>query len=119
MARRVRSDGRLDTGLALVCVLLAVFALILPRRTREGFAATLRTTVLSPFVALEGRAASVRAAVVARTDVLITRGQVATQALQVKAVTDENVTLRKLLGLSARLRDGFVPAELLMNTEPS
>ncbi len=113
MARRVRSDGRLDTGLALVCVLLAVFALILPRRTREGFAATLRTTVLSPFVALEGRAASVRAAVVARTDVLITRGQVATQALQVKAVADENVTLRKLLGLSARLQEGFVPAELL------
>jgi len=97
----------------LVCVLLAVFALILPRRTREGFAATLRTTILSPLVALEGRAASVRAAIIARTDVLVTRGQLATQALQVKAVADENVTLRKLLGLSARLQDGFVPAELL------
>ena len=113
VARSVRSDGRLDTGLALVCVLLAVFALVLPRRTREGFAATLRTTVLSPLVALEGRAAAVRAAVVARNDVLVARGQVATQALQVKAVADENRTLRKLLGLSARLQDGFVPAELL------
>lgn len=113
MARSVRTDGRLDTGIALVCVVLAVFALILPRRTREGFAATLRTTVLSPLVALEGRAASVRAAIVARNDVLVTRGQVATQALQVKAVADENTTLRKLLGLSARLQDGFVPAELL------
>lgn len=113
VARSVRSDGRLDTGLLLVCVLLAVFALILPRRTREGFAATLRTTVLSPLVALEGRASSVRAAIVARNDVLVTRGQVATQALQLKAVADENNTLRKLLGLSARLQDGFVPAELL------
>jgi rod shape-determining protein MreC len=99
--------------LALACVVLAVFVLILPRRTREGFAATLRATVLSPLVALEGRASSVRAAIVARNDVLVTRGQVATQALQVRAVADENLTLRKLLGLSARLRDGFVPAELL------
>ena len=113
MARSVRSDGRFDTGFLLACVLLAVFALILPRRTREGFAATLRTTVLSPLVALEGRASSVRAAIVARNDVLVTRGQVATQALQLKAVADENNTLRKLLGLSARLQDGFVPAELL------
>ncbi len=96
-----------------MCVLLSVLALILPRHTREGFAASLRTTLLSPLVALEGRAASVRAAIRARHDVLLTRGQVATQALQVKAVADENTTLRKLLGLSARLRDGFVPAELL------
>ena len=73
----------------------------------------MRTTVLSPLVALEGRASSVRAAIVARNDVLVTRGQVATQALQLKAVADENNTLRKLLGLSARLQDGFVPAELL------
>ncbi len=111
--RSVRSDRRLDTGLALVCVLLAVFALILPRRTREGFAAALRTTLLSPLVGLEGRASLVRAAIVARNDVLITSGRVATQALQVKAVADENLTLRKLLGLSARLQDGFVPADLL------
>ncbi len=113
VARSVRTDGRLDTGLALVCVLLAVLALILPRRTREGFAATLRTTVLTPLVALEGRAASVRAAIIARNDVLVTRGQVATQALQVRAVADENIAMRKLLGLAARLQDGFVPTELL------
>jgi rod shape-determining protein MreC len=113
VARSVRSDGRLDTGFALVCVVLAVFSLILPRRTREGLAATLRTTVLSPLVSLEGRASSARAAIVARHDVLVARGQVAAQAFQVNAVADENLTLRKLLGLSARLQDGFVPAELL------
>lgn len=113
VARSVRSDRRVDAGLALACVLLAVLALILPRRTREGFAATLRTTVLSPLVALEGRASAVRAAILVRNAVLTTRGQVATQALRVQAVADENRTLRKLLGLSARLQDGFVAAELL------
>jgi rod shape-determining protein MreC len=87
--------------------------MIAPGRTREGIAAALRTSVLAPFVALEGRAASVRAAVAARHDVLVTRGQVASQALRVRAVADENVTLRQLLGLSARLEDGFVPAEVL------
>ena len=73
----------------------------------------MRTTLLSPLVGLEGRASLARAAIVARNDVLITSGRVATQALQVKAVADENLTLRKLLGLSARLQDGFVPADLL------
>jgi rod shape-determining protein MreC len=55
----------------------------------------------------------VRAAILVRNAVLTTRGQVATQALRVQAVADENRTLRKLLGLSARLQDGFVAAELL------
>jgi rod shape-determining protein MreC len=113
VARSVRTDGRLDTSLALVCVLLAVVALIMPRRTRESVAAALRTTVLSPLVSLEVRASSVRAAVDGRRVVLLTRGEVATRALLVKSVADENLTLRSLLGLSARLRDGFVPADLL------
>lgn len=112
-ARRVRSDGRLDTGLALACVLLAVIALIVPRRTRDGVAASLRTTVLSPLVALEGRASSMRAAILGRNEVLVTRGQVAANALQIQAVADENATLRSLFGLSTRLRDGFIPADVL------
>ncbi len=113
MPRGVRTDRRLDVGLVCACVLLSTIAMIVPGRTRDGIAAALRTSVLSPFVSLEGYASSVRAAVAARHDVLLTRGQVASQALRVRAVADENVTLRTLLGLSARLEDGFVPAELL------
>lgn len=113
MPRGVRTGGRVDTGLALMCVLLAIVALIMPRRTREIVAATLRGTVLSPLVSLEMHAAAARAAIDARSDVLLTRGEIATQALLMRAIADENGTLRELLGLSARLRDGFVPAELL------
>lgn len=112
-ARRVRFDRRLDTGLAVACVLLAVVALIAPQRMREAAAAALRTTVLSPLVALQGRAASMRAAILGRTDVLVTRGQVAVNALQMQAVADENATLRALFGLSTRLRDGFIPVDVL------
>ena len=113
MARTVRSEGRLDTVLVLICVVLSALAMLMSRRTREQTAATLRTTVLAPLVALEGQAASVRAAVASRDALLQTRGRATADTLSVRAVADENAVLRKLIGLSARLRDGFVPAELL------
>ncbi|MFY7923650.1 MAG: rod shape-determining protein MreC [Gemmatimonas sp.] len=113
MARNVRGGGRLDTGLLLVCVALSVVAYLAPRRNREDVAAMMRATVLSPLVQLEGRAVTVRAAVVARNDLLVTRGRAVADTMSLRAISDENATMRKLLGLAARLQDGFVPAELL------
>ncbi len=97
----------------MACVALSVFALVMPRRMRDSVSSALRATVLSPFVLLEGRAASIRAAIVSRNDLLNVRGQVATQALTAPSVAAENATLRRLLGLSARLQDGFVAAEII------
>jgi rod shape-determining protein MreC len=113
VARRARGEGRLDTALVVACVALAILALIAPRKSREQIASTLRTRVLAPLVTLEGQAATVRAAVTSRNDVLVSRGRAAVDSLSARAVADENATLRKLLGLTARLQDGFVPAELL------
>jgi len=113
VARSVRGAGRLDTGLVVACVVLAVFALVMPRRMRDSVSTALRSTILSPLVLLEMRASTVRAAIASRNDVLVARGRVVTDALSANAVADENVTLRRLLGLSARLRDGFVAAEII------
>lgn len=113
MARNGRAEGRLDTGLVLVCLVVSLLALLSPRNTRDEVAARLRTHVLAPLVALEGRAAAVRAAVGTRHDLLTMRGRALTDTLSLRAIADENATLRSLLGLSARLREGFVPAELL------
>jgi rod shape-determining protein MreC len=113
VARAVRGDRRLDTGILIACVVLAVFGLVMQRGLRDRVSAALRATVLSPFVALESRAAAVRATIESRSDVLNTRGQVAVNALSVQALRDENETLRRLIGLGARLQDGFVVAELL------
>lgn len=113
MARNVRGEGRLDTGLVLVCVTLAVLSFVAPRRTREGIARALRMSVLAPLVQLEAKASGIRAAIVARNDLLTTRGRAVTDTLSLRAISDENATLRQLLGLSARLQDGFVPAEVL------
>lgn len=113
MPRNSRGEGRLDTSLVLVCVILAILALVSPRRSREQVAATLRATVLSPLVQLEAQSATVRAAVMSRGAVLQARGALVVDTLSLRAVHEENATLRGLLGLSARLRDGFVAAELL------
>ena len=113
MARNVRGEGRLDTGLLLVCVTLAILALLAPRRSRENVARGLRATVLLPLVDLEARSAGVRASVMARNALLVSRGRAVADTLSLGAIRDENTTLRKLLGLSARLREGFVPAEVL------
>jgi rod shape-determining protein MreC len=92
---------------------MAIIFLVMPRRFRDGVAGALRGSVLAPLVALESRASSVRAAIASRDDLLVARGRTATEALNVRAVADENVTLRRLMGLGARLQDGFVVAELL------
>ena len=113
MARNVRGEGRLDTGLVLVCLTLSVLAFFSPRRTREDIAGVLRGTVLSPLIRLEARASAIRAAVDSRQELLVARGRALTDTLSLRAISDENATLRKLLGLSARLQDGFVPAEVL------
>ncbi len=113
VTRPVRGEARFDTGLVLVCVTLAILVFLSPRRSRESIAGALRATVLAPLVNLEARAAGVRAAITARNDLLVTRGRAVADTLSLRAMSDENATLRHLLGLSARLQEGFVPAEVL------
>lgn len=113
MARGARSGGRLDSGLLIACIALGVFALVMQDRVRDQVTSALRQSVLSPFVALESRAAALSATITSRNDVLTTRGRLATQALLVQGVMDENDTLRRLLGLGGRLQSDFAVAELL------
>lgn len=113
MARSVRNAGRLDTALVVACLAISLFARVMPAKMRGTVSAALRGTVLAPFVTLESRSAGVRAAIASRNDLLQVRGRVATQALTAQSVADENATLRRLLGLSSRLRDGFVAAEII------
>ena len=118
MARGVRSGSaqsgaRLDNGLLFACLALAFIVLVMPRRFRDNVAGALRASVLAPLVELESRASRLRAAIATRDDQLVARGRVVTETLSVRAIADENSTLRRLMGLSARLADGFVVAELL------
>jgi rod shape-determining protein MreC len=90
-----------------------VFALVAPSRLRDVSARTVRQTALAPLIEIERRAATVRAAIAARDSMLVVRGRLATDALSVSAVAEENAQLRRLLGLASRLREGYVVAEVI------
>lgn len=113
MPRTTRSTGRIDLALLALCIVLGVIVTLMPRRNREQVSSALRASVLYPLVQLESKATSIRSAVVERDALLRERGAALTDEMSVRAIVDENHVLRGLLGLSARLHDGFVPAEVL------
>jgi len=113
VARLTRSGAPLHVGLLLGCLLVALTARVMPQRYRESVASVLRHSVAAPVGAIEAAAATVRSAIESRDALLQTRGRSLLDTLRLRDVRDENVTLRGLLGLSARLRDGFIIAEVL------
>ena len=113
MARAARGNGRSDTVLLIVCLGLAVIALILPSATRRPVAEGLRRSVLAPLLRLQGAAERGRAALAQHDVAVVNRDSMAMRGAAVVSLESENERLRKQLGLAARMRWGFVPAEVL------
>jgi rod shape-determining protein MreC len=109
----VRAYGRRDTVLLVLCVILSVVAQVLPSRVREPIAAALRRTVLAPLVSLQAAAELTRRAWVTREARVAARDSVVLRSMRLDAVAAENDRLRRILGLGAQLRWGFIPAEVL------
>ncbi|MCU0649833.1 MAG: rod shape-determining protein MreC, partial [Gemmatimonadaceae bacterium] len=118
MARRNRTSARSDTGLLLACLALSGLALVAPARLRSPVVEGLRATIVGPLVRLHGQAQALRAALVGRDTELRARGTLITQGQQLPSVEQENARLRGLLGLSGRLRWGFVTADVLSGRAP-
>lgn len=85
--------------------------MLLPGTVQEPISAAIRRTVLSPLVAVQSQAQTVRGALTARDQELEVRGAAAARAISAPALEQENAALRAMLGLAGRLRAGFVPAE--------
>lgn len=113
MASVARTYGRRDTILLAACVVLSLIALFLPERMRDPLATSLRRTILAPLVSLQSDAELSRRAWATREERVAARDSVALRAISVDALEAENSRLRNLLTLGARLRWGFVPAEVL------
>ncbi|MBU6364622.1 MAG: rod shape-determining protein MreC [Gemmatimonadetes bacterium] len=113
MPRHGRAAARLDLVLAGVGALAALLLLMLPDGPRSAVAGGLRATVLAPLLGLEARSARVRAALRGRDTVLVRAGGEVRASADAAAMEAENRTLRDLLGLAGRLRQGFVVADLL------
>jgi rod shape-determining protein MreC len=115
VARATRLSSRLDFLLFIGCVIVALVALVLPLQMREPLAEVLRRSVVAPLVNLQSNAERWHTAWqlseerTARLDSAVMRG------FNAVALQTENDQLRKLLGLGARLRTGFVPAEAVHN----
>ena len=113
MARLGRSNNRLDSTVLVACAVLSLIALVLPTQVREPIASGLRRGILAPMLRLQQRAEESRRALTSHDAVVSQRDSVAWRAMGVESLQTENTRLRAILGLGARLKWGFIPAEAL------
>jgi rod shape-determining protein MreC len=99
--------------LAVICGVAALVCLILPAAARNSAAAELRTTVVAPLAAMQVKAELSRRAFLAHDAALRVVDSVTLRSQRLVGVEEENERLRKLLGLGAALKWGFIPAEAL------
>lgn len=113
MARLGRSNNRLDSTVLIVCAVLSLITIVLPSQVREPIASGLRRGLLAPMLRLQQRAEESRRALTSHDAVVSQRDSVAWRAMGIESLQTENARLRNILGLGARLKWGFVPAEAL------
>ncbi len=117
MARATRSGTRTDTAVLAACVALSLVAMVLPAATRRSLAGTIRETVVGPLIALQLQAERARGAFVSRDISAARLDSLVLRNADLRDMEHENQQLRRLLGLGARLRTGFVAAEALHRPE--
>ena len=114
-----RYASRADTLIFLGCLGLSVAAMSIPDAWRNPIAQGLRQTILAPFLALQQQTGLLAAARARYDGVVAQRDSAALAATFLPELRSENVRLRSLLGLGARLGWGYVPAEVLHQPEPT
>lgn len=108
-----RRTRRRDAALAGGILLLALLLVALPIEYQQPIRNIIRSTVLRPFLATQSQIAQRRDRV---EDVSVVRAQRDSLAALVAAqssLSEENRQLRTALGLSARLGEGYIPANKL------
>src|SRR5436853_459505 len=114
-----RYASRADTLVFLACVLLSAAAMSLPGRLRDPVAGALRRTVLAPFLSLQQQIERLSASLARYDAVVAQRDSAALVATFLPELRGENARLRSLLGLGTRLGTGYIPAEVLRESEPT
>jgi rod shape-determining protein MreC len=114
-----RYASRADTLVFIGCVLLSLAAMSLPDRVRDPFARALRQTVLAPFLGLQQQTERLSASLARYDAVVAQRDSAALAASFLTELRSENQRLRALLNLGSRVGSGYVPAEVLHQTEPT
>ena len=117
MARATRSGTRIDTVVLAACLIASLLGVVLPAPTRHSVAGAVRETFVGPLIALQVQAERARGAFVARDITAARLDSLVLRNAELRDTELENVRLRGLLGLGARLRSGFVAAEALHRPE--
>ena len=113
MARAIRSNTRLDLIVLTACVVLALAALALPNTMRDPVATGMRRSFLAPLVMLQERSEKGRQSLLAADAKQAHLDSLSLASMRAGELEGENDRLRKLIGLGARVRTGFIPAEAL------
>lgn len=113
MARPGRSNTRIDLIVLAVCLVLSIAARALPDTMREPVSTSMRRTFLAPLVMLQERSELSRRSLILAEERTAISDSVSWKAMTAGTLEGENTRLRKLLGLGARVRIGFIPAEAL------
>lgn len=113
MARALRSNTRFDLIVLSGCVLLALAARALPNTMRDPVATGMRRTFLAPLVMLQERAERGRQSLLQADAKQAHLDSLSLASMRAGELETENERLRKLIGLGARIRYGFIPAEAL------
>ncbi len=114
-----RSTHRRDTLSFVLCVVLSVTALFVPQEWGDSVSATVRRTVLVPFIWLQQAAEQGRTSRARFLSVMQERDSAALAARSLNALESENQQLRGLLGIGRRLGTSYIPAEVLHQTLPT
>ncbi len=118
MARAAKAGSRVDAALLLVCALVSLLAIVLPAGTRGAVAAGLQRTLARPFLALQQRSERARAALSERDRLIQRLDSLVLRDVATRQLSQENESLRGLLGIASRLRRSFVAAEALHGELP-
>lgn len=113
MARAIRSSNRLDLIILSVCIVLALAARSLPNTMRDPVATAMRRSFLAPLVLLQERAERGRQSLLSADAKQSYLDSLSLGAMKAESLEGENDRLRKVIGLGARLRWGFIPTEAL------
>ena len=99
--------------LGAVCGTAALVCLVLPAPMRSSAASALRGTLVAPLAGLQSKAELSRRAFLAHDEAVRVADSVTLRSLRLAGLEEENEQLRKLLGLAAAVKWGFIPAEAL------
>jgi rod shape-determining protein MreC len=113
VARAIRSNTRVDLIVLTTCIVLALAARALPNTMRDPVATGMRRSFLAPLVLLQERAEKGRQSLLSADAKQTYLDSLSLGSMKAGSLEGENDRLRKIIGLGARLRWGFVPAEAL------